>query len=242
MNPDNVAARLYNVLSETSKHGSRLDPWKVHQVWAQTFGVPHDDLYQIFHHLIVLRQLLDEVEKQIKAIPNINHEVYLKRFSKIRKALAPTNFQEDWFKSSHIDEGMLATLEFCAERLSATSPEKTPLDDEIEALWQAVESLKEQILSEEVDAQLQSILLDLVESMRRAIHEYRFWGVDGLRQELFSILERLQKYYPIIQQHSDDPVVLSFWNVLTKFDTLTSIYLNVPQILGGLKKLLGSGD
>jgi hypothetical protein len=236
MNMNNPADRLYSILERVRKSRDHF----VRSVWAEALGIDKDDLHQLFYHLFLTRQLLDEVEKQIKSIPNLRHDIYLKRFDRIRRAISPTEI-DAVFASSQLDEATMASLEFCAERLSLTYPETMPPDDELEALRNAIDSLKEQILSESIDHDLQIILLDLVESMRRAIHKYMFSGVEGLRQELFSILERLQKYYPIFKQHSNEPVVQEFWNILTRFDTLTSICLNVPQILGGISKLLSGG-
>lgn len=235
---NNPAARLYNVLTKTT---DVLSGNKIRDVWAGVFDVDRDDSYQIYRHLRFLLQLLDETERQIKSIPGLNQEPYLKRFGDIKKVLSPTSLDVDWgYKNGYISEVMLASLEFCSERLSASFTESEPGLEELEALAQAITSLQEHILSEEMEPELQSILLDLVESMRRAVYEYSYSGVVGLRENLFLILERLQRFYPIFRQHSEEPVVKEFWEVLTRFDTLTSVYLNVPQILGGFSRLLGS--
>ena len=63
-------------------------------------------------------------------------------------------------------------------------------------------------------------------------------GAKGLREELFTILERFQRNFELIREHKDEPIVNAFWNVLTKYDTLTSVYVNAPQIIAGFQKLL----
>ena len=238
-NMDNVASRLHSVLEQAARAPGDIS---IKTAWKYAFGIESADLVLVYRNIFLLHQLLDELERQIKSIPNISHDLYLKSIPNIRQVLSLPNLNEAWSGHKHLlNAGVLGSLEFCAERLSNVRPEKVPPDEEIEALKQAVEELREQVLSGGLNHELQFLLLDLLESMRRALYEYRFRGVSGLRQELFSILERLQKYSPIIKQHSEEPVVHSFWNILTRFDVLTSNCLNIPQILGGISKLLGSG-
>jgi hypothetical protein len=239
MNMDNEATRLHNILE---KAACESGVYQVKRVWASVFDLDEksQDLEPIYRKLFLLHQMLDEVERRIKIFPNISYDVYLKRLANIRKVISLPNLNDRWDKHNHLlNDGVFATLEICAEHLPNVQSEKVRLDEEIECLKMAVESLKEQVLSGGLDHELQNLLLDLLDSMRRALYEYRFRGVGGVRQELFLIFERLQRYYPIFKQHSDEPMVSSFWDVLTSVDTLTSVYLNVPQFLGGISKLLG---
>lgn len=237
MDTTNPADRLYNILSRAKAAKSPF----VKSVWAEALHLSDKDLYQIFYHLLLLGKLLDEVELEVRLLPNLKHDIYLRRFERIRTLLTPPDLT-GIFDDHLLDDTTMSSLEFCAERLSVGRAGKKPPEDEVEALKGAVDSLKERILSERIDHDLQIILLDLVESMRRALHEYTLNGVEGLRDELFSVLGRLQRYYPVFRQHDNEPVVKEFWDILSRYDTITSLYLNVPQILNGISKLLMAGQ
>ncbi len=247
----NPAGRLYNVLLQavqaSNKNKSVGIRRKQDVIWAEVFDIKSPPLTErdtstvgIYYHLALLRQLLDESERKIKTVPDISHDVYLRDFLRIREALSPANLNGDW--SEHlINHSSLTSLEFCSELLSRLRPEQIPSDEQLRELRDDVSSLMERILTENLDPELKLVLLDLLESMNRAISEYRFRGGQGLRQELFLILGRLQEHFSAFHQHSKNPVVESFWGIITRYDALTSFCLNVPQVLSGVTRFFLQG-
>jgi hypothetical protein len=127
------------------------------------------------------------------------------------------------------------TLQFCSERLSKTCPERIPSQQDLNDLVGDISELAQKLEKADINKVLKTTLSELLESMRQAIAEYKIRGGRGLRQELFYILERLQRTIPALQENKDAPEVRSFWTIVERYDTLTSICVNAPAVIAGAR-------
>jgi uncharacterized protein with HEPN domain len=234
-NDFNSAKRLHSILLQAKE---QREDWSVQRVWASVFQIDENDLPKIFYQLALLQELTNEVEKEIRNL-DVDHDVYLQHMARIRQALAHPNFQSHWGAvKQHLTEAALLSLQFCAESLKRHSAEIVVPEDELRIIQKDIDELFQQIADGDFNKKLKTVLLDMLEAMRRAINEYRIRGAKGLREELFTVLERFQRNFDLIREHKDEPVVGAFWQVLTKYDTLTSVYVNAPQIIAGFQKML----
>lgn len=231
----NPARRLYKLLVEAKQLNDALT---VRQAWAKVFHLEDESLPAIFYNLVLLQQLVSEVEDAVQGL-DVDHTLFLQHMPQIKQILSLPNFDSDWGRAKKpLTEAALVSLQFCSERLSRGFPEKAPHEDEIQSIKEEVDQLYERIISSTLKPSVRSVLLEMVEAMRRAISEYRIRGMKGLRQELFSILERFQRNFDLLKENRNEPEVSMFWKVLGKYDTLTSVYLNTPQIIAGFQALL----
>ena len=234
-NDFNSAKRLHSILLQAKE---LPDDWLVRRVWAKVFEIDENDLPRIFYQLALLQELTNDVEKEIRNL-EVDHEVYLQHMARIRQGLAHPNFQSHWGAPKQLlSEAALLSLQFCAESLKRHSAENTVPADDLNSIQKEIDELFQQIANGEFNKKLKAVLLEMLEAMRRAISEYRIRGAKGLREELFTILERFQRNFELIREHKDEPIVSAFWNVLAKYDTLTSVFDNAPQIIAGFQKLL----
>lgn len=232
---NNPAGRLYAILAEAKTQSSSRT---FKEVWSTVFGVPLHDMPGIFYRLVLLQDLTTEVERKIREFET-NHEVFLEHLPKVRSLLNVTNFDIGWSHGITIlSEGVLVTLQFCSALLDKHCPEKTISDTDLKDISSEIDALFSSISTSDLKKSLKALLLDLLESMRRAIVEYRIRGARGLRENLFSILECISRRFDIVREAERDPQVKGFWLLLTKYDTLASLYVNAPQILAGFSKLL----
>jgi hypothetical protein len=235
-NENNPAGRLYDILSAARGNNGNNS---VKKVWSTVFGIPESELHKIYYYLTLLLNLVEHTEKEIKLTPNIDHQLYLRPFGPIKSVLAVSNFDTSWANHSRLlNEAVMTGLQFCSERLSQCRPDN-PAVDELKDLKAEVNGLFESIQSSNIDTELKSVLLDFTESMLRALTEYRLRGISGLRQDLFSILDKLQRNFKVVEQHKSEPIVQKFWGVLAKYDMISSIALNTPTVLTGFGNLLG---
>ena len=233
---NNPAGRLYQLLSAARASNPHLP---VKKVWSDIFKVSENELHKVYYYLTLLLSLVEHTEKEIKLIPNIDHQLYLRPFAPIKNILAVSNFDSSWsVHSQQLSDSVMTGLQFCSERLSHCRPDN-PAVDELKDLKVEVDDLFESIQSSTIDADLKSVLLDFTESMRRALTEYQLRGISGLREDLFSILDKLQRNFKLVEQHKNESIVQKFWVVLAKYDTVSSVALNTPQVLTGFAKLLG---
>jgi hypothetical protein len=207
-------------------------------VWATVFGLDLGDLAGIYTHLVRLLDSVDEIEKAIQQ-QDVDHEVYLQHLPSIRGFLSLPNLDRNLASVRDIlSESALMTLQFCSERLSKFCSETIPDPEEIAALLLAIEQFTEQVLGADIDTTLKALLLDLAESMRQALSEYRIRGGDGLRKEMFFVLDRLHRNMGVLERDRESLVMKHFWDLVTKYDTLTSICVNATPVIEGFRRAL----
>jgi hypothetical protein len=232
---DNPAGRLY-----TLQLGVKSQPpnSQMRTAWAAALGLPDSDVISIYSNLVRLNDSLSDIEKDI-GLQDVDTEIYLQHLPKLRQLLSLSNL--DVTLASQIgllNEGVLMTLQFCSERLSKTCPEKVPSEQEMFDLVQDISDLAAKLEKSDINKILKITLSELLESMRQAIAEYRIRGGRGLRQELFYVLERLQRTIPLLNENKDVAEVKSFWGIVEKYDTLTSICVNAPAVIAGTRTAL----
>jgi hypothetical protein len=202
-------------------------------LWQKAFGLPNQDIVEIHHRLDLLRDLIDEVERGIMQITDINHAVYLKPLPPLRQIISRVNLSEGWGSSKPILEMAINGLEFCSERLLANNPETIIKQQELDEIRKQVDDLITQLKSSEtIPRKLRFVLFDLLGAVRRSIDEYLFRGTRGLRKELFVISAQLQENWNLIAEEKDKEEVNSFFKILSKIDRATAAALKVKQLLG----------
>lgn len=232
---NNSAARLYRILLELKALPGSIP---MVEAWARVFEVDASDGALVYSNLVRLNDTLADIERDIR-LQEVDHDIYLQYFPKIRTLLSHPNLQTHLNQHSPLlGEEVLTTLQFCSEKLSKTAPEGLISAEDLALITEQVKKLGDQLASSQLNKQLKAVLLDLVESMRQAIAEFRVRGPKGLRQELFYILERLQRALPLLEESKDTPEVRTLWDVLGKFDTITSLAVNAPTIIAGFQKVL----
>lgn len=231
----NPAARLYTVLREAKK---QPDNKSIKDVWNSVFIVETDGLIPLLRNLVILSNLVDEVEKEILQL-EVNHDVYLKHFPTIREVLSPSNFHESWqVTKRRLAEEVLGSLEFCSERLNALRPEKNLSKEDLEKISKEVKDLFSLVDKAELPEELRCLLLDVVQMLQSALMQYRIRGVSGLRQELFIIMDRLQRHYDDLSVQENNPTVQAVFKTLGHWDVITSVAVNTSQLLGAVFKAL----
>lgn len=223
----NPAGRIYEIL----RHAKRKSPKAmVKEVWADVLGADPAKVHSLFVRLVRLEEAFEEAERNISSL-DVNHGLYLKHFPALRSAIAPTNFEHPWEISRNLlTEDALTSLEFCADLLDQKLPEKDVPEDDLERLTSEVNELLESILASEMANSAKQILADIARSMQDALTEYRIRGVRGMREELFAIVARLERNYPTVSSERERPEVARFFEVLSRWDAVTSLCLNAAQV------------
>ena len=121
---DNPAGRLHNILSEAkqkSTSGSAFVGWGI------VFGILHasenpspEKEYIILQRLITVHDLIEDAEESIRAIDDIDHQLYLRPFPRVRQAIPVGAGLSGDFRSmlAIVTEGDMTILEFCSMELA----------------------------------------------------------------------------------------------------------------------------
>lgn len=242
---DNPAGRLYHLLSEANQKGAGN---QFGDAWAKVFGVDTEDQGRV---LTLLAQVILEVDRGKEAVqtnPEINQELYLRPFEELEKAFNLINYGKSWKSwSNRLQDDTLTKLAYCANELSRVQPEGTISDDDLAELRSQLEEVLDFVLEAEIDDALKQVLVDGLETLRRAILEYKIRGAAGLR-------EALERNYGMLMLHGHEigkdaeakktgkkifgflQRVHSTLEIIWKVRQLTS-----PPVEEAITKLLGSG-
>jgi len=89
----------------------------------------------------------------------------------------------------------LRALRYCSKALSKLSLEEVLSDEQIKDLKTKVESLYEDVFkSTDIEAELRWVILGHLDSIRRAVHEYRIMGLRPLAEALSITAVTLTKH------------------------------------------------
>lgn len=202
---------------------------------------------EILHRLFELNHLITEIEEKIKQVAESDYELYLNPFSRIRTTISPTRLTDNFSSIlSEVTEGDMVTIRFCSQLLSKNFPEKSADEASLKELIIEIQDLYERINNSDLSYELKEILLDLLETMRQAIHEYRIRGISRLKEGIAEVLGKLILSQDLVK-HSKSKEVTNFGKIVNKFIAIYSFAADTVQLLGageavkGIKKLLDSG-
>jgi DNA repair exonuclease SbcCD ATPase subunit len=190
--------------------------------------------------------LINNLDKELSSIEGLP-ERYRRLVTRISRVFQVHDLTADFHTAlNQLGEGDLDLLEECQEKLAHYRPEEVADQQALEDLWQDVTALYEEIMVAPLDRELKEFILGQLESIRRAIHEYRVGGIERLRSALATNLGELFLHKELLQKYKENEflrktVMFSYklGSIVTFGADLTTMIGNVaPHILrltsGGL--------
>jgi hypothetical protein len=183
---DNPAGRLHSVLIQLpSGPEETMRKLSGREAWSQVLGFDKDDTVALYRAIGLLLEQLDKAEKLIRDMKDLDHDLYLASFDALRRGIAAPSMNSGWSDQlRYLTPVALRELAFCGSKIAETYSEGVIEEGELARLAQEANELFEVINQTSLNPDLRELLLDLVETMRRAIAEYRIRGVGGLREAL----------------------------------------------------------
>ncbi len=189
---DNSAGRLHELLDQAKSkpEGSGLN------VWGRVFGVatqqnltPEMEV-QTLEHVIQLRMLIDQTERQISNIGDDDPSAYLKPFSRIKDLTRPSLLITSNYGTflNLVSDGDMGLLELASQRLSSLQQERVVPLEEMQELLADVNALFDEVEASSLPDVLKSFILRQLERIRRAIQEFRIRGPERLDEVLRDIM------------------------------------------------------
>lgn len=206
----NPAGRLHAILSRALEHTQRSSDIPSIELWSFVFDIPlkrggkgplpADAVREVISRLLQLAQLIEETEESLRKIEDLP-ERYFRPFGRIRilpeQSLASLS-SNLLGPMRAITEGDMTVLEFCSERLENQHSEPVISEDELQAILGEVNQLFDEIKSAQIDAELQTFILDGLESIRRGIYEFRIRGPERLKETIGEIVGNLYVNYKTV--------------------------------------------
>ena len=232
---DNPAGRLYEILSEAQ----RTPNMAVLAVWAKVLKAQPDDKTDIIRRISLMQELFDEVKIKISKIDGINTDLYLSRFQDLENAIKATNLDAGWDGYRHfINEAAMLNLAHCAEAL-ARYDENIVDESDMTELLKSIDELSDKLISGSISKPLKETILDLLETMRRSISEYRIRGADGMKRELAYCLGVLSLNHVQFMEEKAKEEVGLFGKIFNKFNKLITLALKLKELGFDFDKITG---
>ncbi len=232
---DNPAGRLHAILEAAKSHtGNGFMLWaRVFDISIISDKISPETEFEITSRLIQVRKMIDEIEEGLRSIEGINLNLYLSPFSRIRHVIRISSINFGNYEShlQQITEGDMTVLAFCAEELSKWQSEATIEEAQLKELIDDIQALYEQVRASELKPEIKNLILDQLEIIRRAIHEYRIRGVKRLSEALTTVVGAYVLNRDLLESESNKDEVRSFKDTLSKFASVVAFASHTTRLL-----------
>jgi hypothetical protein len=242
---DNPVKRLHLILEKV-----RNSPgdWASRYVWANALGVDREDLVSLYHALTDLDILFQTARRSVERLKDVNRDRYLKPFDNIEIVITDCALDQPWNRvQKRLDDITMLTLEMTSDVVSMEAGKAAISEEALKELQAEAETLLEKVLNTDFSSEeLKAILIEHLESIRRAILTYRVNGTEGLRRAVEGALGGLFLHREDVnraaqQDEEKAGIFRRFASLLADLSQIASFGVTVGQLTGLLPLLLGPG-
>ncbi|HVF90410.1 MAG TPA: hypothetical protein VNH22_10105 [Blastocatellia bacterium] len=252
LQPDNPVARLFNILQSFKGLGggghTKQQVGKVFGLANTSMPLEKIDTVAIVVKVLNVVKLAEEAEDCLHKIEGLNKGLYLRAFPQIRQTLnLMLGSMDTAWDTCHqsLKNIEFTALEFAADQLSKHPLEQLIDDEELKTVQAEIDSVYDSVSKSELNKELKHLILDQLELIRRALHEYKLRGAKRLREAFAESLGNLFLEGPLLKESKDEPEVNLFWKVYAKFGSLVSFANKAApyvELVGKILPMLGSGQ
>lgn len=243
---NNPALRLLDILQRAkSQQGQGLIGWaNVFGLQGRSDSISPDVEAQTVEHLIQLWKLIGELEEKIRTSVEDDLEDYLEPFPRIRDAIRVTRASSGRTSDSlgQISSSDLTVLRFCAKVIGKDHSEPD-IRQELDDLLKDVDKLYKEIEGSDLPGEMKSLLLDLLHTLRTAVHEYRVRGITRVREAIASMLGTLiinkQEVQIVSKTNAGARVLQIFWRTVSLVHYAPEVKKVIEAVAPVAKLLLG---
>jgi hypothetical protein len=246
---NNPAGRLYVILKQFRDNAptpSDVNSTRLAQFFQAQKSDGESETLEVIHRLIELLKLVDDTIQAITTLDLPDPEPYLRPFPQIRRVIYSllVNLRGQWAtyhkEVVKIDFG---ALEFCSTKLMEYPTEQPIKQADFDKILSDVQELFDDVNREGMPPNLRAFILDSLESIRRAIVEYRIRGAERLREELGSIVGAVYINYHIVESEQNKPQITKLWQIFNGLKSLVDFASKArPLAEPFIKGWLGTSD
>jgi hypothetical protein len=179
---NNPASRLLNVFEKL--RSQNLNQPAIHG-WRAVLALGTS--FEVLDHLGQVMKLPLRIQKAILDIPDINHEIFLRWTPQVEQGFLAHRLSGGLNEFLvPIDQNAVDRIEFCADRLSQTKPEKTLANEDIAKFKEQVGELQAELARTEIPQDLKVYISEHLIEIMIAINQYELVGITPLERALES--------------------------------------------------------
>ncbi len=225
---NNPAGRLVT-LFEAAREVSGRTP--VHQVLDDLLGHGMSEPGITLGGFAQFLALVQEAQRAILAIPDINHQLYLEWAPKLEQTLKVIALGTKWeaFRSQ-IDDKTMYSLQICAELLGRGHPDSTLDEATVQKLRDDLWKLHEGIKDSDIEDDLKDYMFVRLESVDRALQEWQIRGIRPVEEAFEAVVGSLVLNRTVYARTRNTAVGEQFWRIMERLAVLVSITVGTISI------------
>ncbi|HUC15889.1 MAG TPA: hypothetical protein VMS00_15670 [Acidimicrobiales bacterium] len=158
------------------------------KIWAGALRVG-ETAGPLFSGLGKVSKLLDNVEGAVRALPDVNHRLYLGWLPDLRALMAQTNLDVRWDSlQRHLRAEVVRGVEFCEDLLARRAAESAIPEGDLESLRADLFQLIAEVDEVEIDEDLRAYARAQLSALLAAIDDYALLGNQPLQQAFDQVL------------------------------------------------------
>lgn len=235
------AGRLFDIFQEARTKPATDSSRKV---WSSIFGVPENETGTILKMLADLIHLTHETKAKIEQLDDIDHQLYLKPFTKIEQILSKINLDAGWQQwKDQIDETTIYGLQICSDKLNRITNYTKIKNDELDKIKKSLAELTDMVLEADLHTSLKQLLIRNLERLRQSLISYRIKGIEGIEQEvelnLGSVFLHKEEIQEKIKTDENKALWHRYFSFLDGLNRTLATAKNIKQLVGPVIKLIG---
>ena len=242
---DNPVKRLHRILEKARPQPGNV---AIRYVWADALGVERTDVVELYLALAELVRLFHTAKGSVERLKDVNRDYYLEPFDNIEVVITNSNLEQPWNTlKDRLDEVTMLTLQMASNIVSVEEGKTAISEKPLQELQAETEGLLEKVLDTDFSSkELKAVLIEHLESIRRAILAYRVSGTEGLRRAVESafgalVLHREQVKNAVEQDEKKKGIFRGYVSLLANICQIASLGITIAQLTGILPPLLGPG-
>jgi hypothetical protein len=234
-NSTNPAARLLDIFNKAKP----VTGGTAAQAFAKIFDIDSNNTSELYRRLSECEQTARQLAELAGSITNPKFEKSFKEnIDSIVQFFSPRNLDENWerHKTKILDRDTTA-LQLCSDlvdsRFQEQSVEKATLDD----LSKKVDDLYAQVRTSDLDDVLKGTMLNGLQAIRTAIHNYTVRGVEGLQEALATAVGQymiFNLYANVQRDNSSEDKAGNDQKIPDKKSEIAKTYLTIVSLLGNI--------
>ena len=233
----NPARRLHAFLvrAKTLKGNSLT-----HEMLAEWFEVPKGNMAEIFEKFSSFLRLIEDTKRHLSNIDDPNKDNFMKCIPPIQGTFDKINLDNQWqHYASKPTESDLALLALAGQALDKYHREALISGATLNEIRDETTALFDTVNQSDIHSELKVIILDLLETIRRSISDYKIRGAEGLKKSVAESIGRLALEKNLVLQEKDKEAFRKFWDFLSKLNLIVSSAMYAKLLGEGLEKVMG---
>jgi hypothetical protein len=203
-------------------------------VWASVFKCDASNSALLVNHFSALLDLVSDARAAAERFIPGDKTRFLAPLDRIDKLLKSQHLARPWAQfKPYLDDGTMVALDFGVYAMSQYYPGASAEGSEqIRDFVQKLDVLLEECLTSDLSAELKSLFIKHLESLRAALMKFRVEGMSGLEDAMDAIIGSIHRNSGPInaEAESGKVIIQKFFDVLGKVNDMISGYQTAAQI------------